>query len=66
MESSIGRFATNQRMWDHLTHIHLQGSSCYPIEEFRRGKCQLRDVDRREVGDVAGKRLLHLQCSAPE
>ena len=62
MESNAEYFATNLQAWDEMTHIHLRGSNCYPIEQFKQGLCVLRDVDRREVGDVTGKRLLHLQC----
>jgi SAM-dependent methyltransferase len=63
MGSNAEYFAVNQRGWDELTLIHLRGSRYwYPIDEFKRGRCVLRPLERHEVGDVAGKSLLHLQC----
>lgn len=62
MASNADYFAVNQQAWDEMTRIHLRGSDCYPIEQFRQGRCVLREIDVREVGDVSGKRLLHLQC----
>lgn len=41
--------------------MHLRGN-VYGVEEFRAGKCRLHRVEREELGDVRGKRLLHLQC----
>ena len=32
------------------------------MEGFKKGKITLTDIERREVGDVSGKTLLHLQC----
>ena len=44
-----------------MTNIHF-GSAFYDVEGFKKGKCTLLDVEVEEVGDVAGKSLLHLQC----
>ena len=52
---------TNRGVWEERTAIHL-ASSWYDVEGFRRNRCTLRSVELEEVGDVAGKRLLHLQC----
>ena len=32
------------------------------MEAFKSGRITLKDIERREVGDVSGKTLLHLQC----
>jgi len=32
------------------------------VDEFRAGMIKLHTLEREEVGDVAGKKLLHLQC----
>ena len=32
------------------------------MEAFKSGQITLKDIERREVGDVSGKTLLHLQC----
>lgn len=62
MDTNAKYFDANRRVWDELTHVHLRGSSCYQIEEFKKGACALRQLERDEVGDVSGKSLLHLQC----
>ena len=34
----------------------------YDLEGFKAGRCALMEIDRREVGEVSGRSLLHLQC----
>jgi len=51
----------NRKLWDLLTPIHA-ASAVYDVESFKRGKCTLDTIEVQEVGDVGGKRLLHLQC----
>ena len=51
----------NRRLWDARTPIHVR-SDFYDVEGFRAGKTSLRPLEIGEVGDVRGKRLLHLQC----
>lgn len=55
-------FDTNRANWDEVTDIHLAGSDCYPIDDFKKGKCALRALEIEEVGNVSGKSMLHLQC----
>src|SRR3990170_1314031 len=57
-------FRTNREMWDELVHVHVRsrGPLGYNVEDFKRGGTTLHAVERAEVGDVAGKDLLHLQC----
>jgi hypothetical protein len=38
------------------------GSAFYDVEGFRRGDVRIRDFEIREVGEVAGRDLLHLRC----
>jgi hypothetical protein len=52
---------TNKERWDQLTAEH-QSSSFYDLEGFKAGKDRLRSIELSELGDVAGKSLLHLQC----
>jgi SAM-dependent methyltransferase len=54
-------FDKNRAKWNTLTPIHAASKS-YDVESFKRGKCSLFHVERDEVGDVRGKKLLHLQC----
>jgi SAM-dependent methyltransferase len=51
----------NRRMWDEQTPFHAD-SPFYDVAGFKAGRCTLRPVEIEEVGDVAGKSLLHLQC----
>jgi SAM-dependent methyltransferase len=55
--------ADNQRLWDAYTAIHTTGSF-YDVQRFRDdpGDNRIRPFERHEVGDVSGKRLLHMQC----
>lgn len=51
----------NRRHWDEATAIHTRGN-VYGVEDFKAGLCRLHRLEVEEVGDVRGKRLLHLQC----
>ena len=51
----------NLAYWNDVVPIHV-GSSFYAVDEFRRGEVVIDRVVREGLGDVAGKRLLHLQC----
>lgn len=53
--------AANRRLWEARTPIHV-ASEFYDVDGFRAGATSLRPLEVDEVGDVAGKRLLHLQC----
>lgn len=51
----------NRNLWDLWTRIHIQ-SDFYSMDNFRRGRLSLTSLEQEEIGDVYGKRLLHLQC----
>src|SRR6266480_2729523 len=53
----------NLKTWEAWTQIHV-GSDFYDVASFRdeRNPVRLRDYEIAEVGPVAGKSLLHLQC----
>ena len=51
----------NRRRWNEVTPVHV-GSEFYDVEGFVGGRITLGEVERTAVGDLAGKRLLHLQC----
>jgi len=51
----------NRELWNEMTRIHAR-SAFYDLEGFKKGKCTLKSIELEEVGDVAGKSLLHLQC----
>ncbi len=55
------RLETNRINWNERTAGHA-ASDFYDVAGFKAGNIALKDIEREEVGDVAGKRLLHLQC----
>ena len=51
----------NRKLWDGMVPVHV-ASDFYDLASFRAGRSSLMAVERDEVGPVAGKSLLHLQC----
>ncbi|MBK6766790.1 MAG: class I SAM-dependent methyltransferase [bacterium] len=51
----------NRRWWDEVTPIHA-GSAFYDVEGFLAGQPALDRLETDWLGNVAGKRVLHLQC----
>jgi SAM-dependent methyltransferase len=53
----------NRDLWDAWTGIHT-ASEFYDVPSFRDGRQPIRlaEYERDEIGPVAGKSLLHLQC----
>src|SRR5262249_26115482 len=61
-KSPVNHFvASNLARWNELAAIHV-ASAFYDVEGFRRGQTSLKSIELTELGDVAGKSLLHLQC----
>jgi SAM-dependent methyltransferase len=53
----------NRRNWDERARIHARDATGgYMLERFRAGEDALHEIDAAELGNVAGKRILHLQC----
>lgn len=53
--------AANLARWEEQVDIHI-GSDFYRVKEFLAGKTSLDPLILDEIGDLRGKRLLHLQC----
>ena len=51
----------NQALWEEWTAIH-ECSEFYDVDGWKAGRRKLARFVVEEVGDVAGKDLLHLQC----
>ncbi len=51
----------NRLNWDERVAVHL-GSALYDLMPLRQGKARLNPIEEAELGPVAGKRILHLQC----
>lgn len=52
---------SNKRLWNEMTPIHVR-SHIYAVDEFKKKKDSLHEIEITELGDVSGKTLLHLQC----
>ncbi|NJP93596.1 class I SAM-dependent methyltransferase [Nonomuraea sp. FMUSA5-5] len=51
----------NQANWNSRVPVHV-ASDYYDVAGFKAGGSALRAFELEEVGDVAGRRLAHLQC----
>ncbi|SFU59809.1 class I SAM-dependent methyltransferase [Alicyclobacillus macrosporangiidus] len=58
---SFDYLSVNKARWNELVGIHSK-SDAYRLKEFLRGHSTLRPIELSELGDVQGKRMLHLQC----
>jgi len=52
---------SNRVLWNNWAQIHAE-SKLYDLEGFKAGTLSLKPIELEELGDVAGKSLLHLQC----
>ena len=57
----MDNFEHNRESWNELTALHAE-SSFYDLEGFKKGKTSLNHIEIEELGDIRGKKLLHLQC----
>jgi 2-polyprenyl-3-methyl-5-hydroxy-6-metoxy-1,4-benzoquinol methylase len=56
-------FEINRRNWDERAAIHARDATGgYMLGRFRAGEDALHAIEAAELGDIAGKRVLHLQC----
>lgn len=51
---------TNQALWDEIAPVHARAYE--EVALLREGGISLDEIELREVGEVRGKTLLHLQC----
>jgi SAM-dependent methyltransferase len=53
----------NRHNWNERARIHARDTTGdYMLERFRAGEDALHEIEAAELGDIAGKRILHLQC----
>ncbi|MBP9794011.1 MAG: class I SAM-dependent methyltransferase [Flavobacterium sp.] len=53
--------AINKKTWNNKTDVHVT-SDFYDNESFLKGKSTLMDIELPLLGDISGKKILHLQC----
>ena len=51
----------NQQRWNEMVGVH-EKSAFYDVASFKAGRNTVAPLEREELGNVAGKSLLHLQC----
>ncbi|HED06517.1 MAG TPA: class I SAM-dependent methyltransferase [Ignavibacteria bacterium] len=54
-------FEANKKLWNAWVGIHAK-SKLYNLDGFKSGNTSLQPIELKEVGDVKGKTMLHLQC----
>jgi 2-polyprenyl-3-methyl-5-hydroxy-6-metoxy-1,4-benzoquinol methylase len=53
----------NLLSWDERASIHARDTTGdYMLDRFRAGEDSLHAIEAAELGDISGKRVLHLQC----
>ncbi len=51
----------NRENWNERVEHHY-GTKYYDVQGFLSGRCTLKPVEFKALGEVTGKRILHLQC----
>lgn len=51
----------NKQAWNNKTDVHIE-SEFYDMKGFLEGKSTLNTIELELLGDVSGKKILHLQC----
>jgi 2-polyprenyl-3-methyl-5-hydroxy-6-metoxy-1,4-benzoquinol methylase len=51
----------NRKLWDNRTEVHYK-SEFYDVASFIKGKSSLNKIELDLLGDIKGKKVLHLQC----
>jgi hypothetical protein len=59
MENYNQSFSVNKDLWNQRTAIH-KDSSFYNLAGFKAGENVLKPIELNELGDVKGKKMLHL------
>jgi len=54
--------AANLAHWEEMVEVHVQGGAYSKLPAFRAGEAILDPLVASEIGDVRGKKILHLQC----
>ncbi len=52
----------NRAVWDAWADAHVRGCPGYPVDAFKAGQAGMTPNTPDDLGPVAGKDLLHLQC----
>ena len=62
-ETMTDYLKVNLANWNDRAAIHVKDEAGgYRVKEFLNGADNLHGIEDREIGDVRGKRIAHLQC----
>ena len=61
MENHQDYIKINNQTWNNKTDVHIT-SDFYDVASFLNGKSSLNDIELQLLGNVQGKKILHLQC----
>ncbi len=61
MDKNEQYFKANRDLWDAKTNVHVK-SRFYDVESFKQTGNSLSKIELNDLGDVSGKKILHLQC----
>lgn len=61
MKTEENYIEINKNSWNTKTEFHLK-SEFYDMENFRKGKSSLNEIEQELLGELKGKKILHLQC----
>lgn len=51
----------NKKWWNRVVPVHAS-SKLYDLQNFKKGKTSLQEIELKELGNVKGRTLLHLLC----
>lgn len=51
----------NKKAWNKRTEVHVK-SEFYNVDGFLAGDSSLKEIELKELNNVSGQKLLHLQC----
>ncbi len=54
-------FEANKKLWNDNTSYHVK-SKFYDMDSFKNGATSLMPTELNELGNIKGKKILHLQC----
>jgi len=60
-KTSENIFELNKKFWNQRTPVHLE-SDFYDMPRFLAGNSSLNSIEMPLLGDLKGKKVLHLQC----
>jgi len=61
MENQHDYININKQTWNNKTDVHI-ASDFYDMKGFLEGKSTLQSIELELLGDLKGKKILHLQC----